>query len=140
MEYKRLLGYESEVFDCFTNKIIISEQDRSLIPHPSRSEIKIISNGIDTAFFKPMTRPKEFELLFNGNMNYPPNIESAEFLVNKIMPLVWAQMPMVRLLISGTSPNEKVLALESEKVIISGWVEDVRENYAKSKILVARCV
>jgi sugar transferase (PEP-CTERM/EpsH1 system associated) len=137
MEYKRLLSYESEVFDCFTNKIIISEQDRSLIPHPSRSEIKIISNGIDTAFFKPMTRPKEFELLFNGNMNYPPNIESAEFLVNKIMPLVWAQMPMVRLLISGTSPNEKVLALESEKVIISGWVEDVRENYAKSKILVA---
>jgi sugar transferase (PEP-CTERM/EpsH1 system associated) len=137
MEYKRLLKYESDVFDNFTNKVIISEQDRAFIPHKNKGLIQVISNGIDTDFFKPIKRDKEFELLFNGNMNYPPNIESAEFLVNAIMPLVWAKLPTVRLLISGTSPNEKVLDLASDKVIISGWVEDVRENYSKSKILVA---
>jgi glycosyltransferase involved in cell wall biosynthesis len=51
--------------------------------------------------------------------------------------LVWAKMPNVRLLLSGTSPNEKVVALASDKVIVSGWVNDVRDNYAKSKLLVA---
>ena len=137
LEYMRLLKYEKNIFSYFKNKTIISKQDRDLVPHPDRSQIRVIPNGVDTDYFKPMARKKEFELLFNGNMNYPPNVESVEFLVEKIMPYVWSRMPHVRLLISGASPNNRVKELESDKVVISGWVDDVRENYAKSKILVA---
>lgn len=137
MEYKRLLKYEHRVFSWFTNKTIISTQDRELIPHPHKAEIQVIPNGVDTEFFKPIARKKSYELLFNGNMNYPPNVESVEYLVEKVMPYVWNKMPLVKLLISGASPNSKVMALESDKVFISGWVDDVRENYAKCKILVA---
>lgn len=137
MEHKRLLKYENKVFDFFNNKTIISEQDRNLISHPKKQEIKVIPNGVDTDYFKVIPHTKEFELLFNGNMDYPPNVESVEYLVNKVMPLVWTKMPNVRLLISGASPNNRVLALASKKVVISGWVDDIRENFAKSKILVA---
>lgn len=137
MEYRRLLKYERNIFSVFTNKTIISAQDRDLIPHPDKMRIKVIPNGVDTDFFKPLARKKEFDLLFNGNMNYPPNVESVEYLVEKIMPYVWNRMPQARLLISGASPNARVMELASEKVVISGWVDDVRENYAKSKILVA---
>lgn len=137
IEYKRLLKYENSVFDYFNNRTIISEQDRKLIPHPENHKIKVIPNGVDTDYFKPVQRKKEYDILFNGNMNYPPNVESVEYLVEKIMPYVWNKMPGVRLLISGASPNGRVKELESEKVIVSGWVDDVRENYAKSRILVA---
>lgn len=137
MEYKRLLKYENKVFSYFNNKTIISEQDRNLIPHPQNHKISIIPNGVDTDYFKAISHEKEYELLFNGNMDYPPNVESVEYLVNKIMPLVWAKMPDVKLLISGASPNNRVMALASRNVIISGWVDDIRENFAKSKILVA---
>lgn len=137
MEYRRLLKYEHDVFDYFNNKTIISEQDKNLIQHPQKQEIKVIPNGVDTDHFKPMPHKKEFEILFNGNMDYPPNVESVEYLVNKIMPLVWKQKPQARLLISGSSPNNKVLALRSDRVVVSGWVDDIRENFAKSKILLA---
>jgi sugar transferase (PEP-CTERM/EpsH1 system associated) len=137
MEYRRLLKYEHDVFKFFNNKTIISEQDKNLIPHPQKQEIKVVRNGVDTDFFKPVTHKKEFELLFNGNMNYPPNVESAEYLVEKIMPYVWSKLPNVRLLISGASPNSRVTALESDKVVISGWVDDIRENFMKSRVLVA---
>jgi polysaccharide biosynthesis protein PslH len=137
MEHKRLLKYEHDVFTRFTNKTIISAQDRDLIPHPDKKQIRVIPNGVDADFFKPVACKKEYELLFNGNMNYPPNVESAEFLVEKIMPYVWDRMPGVRLLISGASPNARVTELASDKVTVSGWVDDVRENYSKSKILVA---
>lgn len=137
MEHKRLLRYEHDVFQFFNNKTIISDQDKNFIPHPQRQQIKVISNGVDTDYFKSIPCEKEFELLFNGNMNYPPNVESVEYLVNKIMPLVWEKLPKVRLLISGASPNNKVLALKSDRVEVSGWVFDIRENFAKSKILVA---
>jgi glycosyltransferase involved in cell wall biosynthesis len=137
MEHRRLLKYEYNIFQYFTHKTIISDQDKDFIQHPQKNEIRIISNGVDTDYFNAIPHKKEFELIFNGNMNYPPNVESVEYLVNKIMPLIWEKLPKVRLLISGASPNKKVLALKSNRVEISGWIFDVRENFAKSKILVA---
>lgn len=137
IEHKRLLKYEHDIFPYFNNKTIISDQDKNLIPHPQKQEIKVIPNGVDTAYFNPIPFEKEFDLLFNGNMNYPPNVESVEYLVNNIMPLLWKKLPNVRLLISGASPNNKVMALKSARVEITGWVLDIRENFAKSKILVA---
>jgi sugar transferase (PEP-CTERM/EpsH1 system associated) len=137
MEYRRLLRYEKNIFSSFNHKTIISAQDRELIPHPDRQQIQVVPNGVDTDYFKPVARKKEFEILFNGNMNYPPNVESAEFLVDKIMPYVWSKMPQVRVLISGASPTARVKDLETDHVIVSGWVDDVRDNYARSRILVA---
>lgn len=137
IEYNRLLKYEHKIFDFFNHKTIISDQDKSLIPHPRKNEIVVVPNGVDTGYFKPMSMKKEYELLFNGNMNYPPNVESVQYLVHKILPEVWKQLPQVRLLISGANPNHKVMELRSDKVVISGWMNDIRENFAKSKILVA---
>lgn len=137
MEYRRLKRYENKVFAYFTTKTIISEQDKNFIPHPQKQNLVVVPNGVDTSYFKPITHKKEFDLLFNGNMNYPPNIESVEYLVEKVMPYVWHKFPGTRLLISGASPSKVVLDLASEKVIVSGWVDDIRLNFAKSKILVA---
>jgi glycosyltransferase involved in cell wall biosynthesis len=137
LEYRRLKRYEKKIFGYFNNKTIISAQDRATIPHPEKEKIIVVLNGVDTEFFKPLGRKKEFEILFNGNMSYPPNVESVEFLVEKIMPYVWSKMPHVRVLISGATPVKRVTELASEKVVISGWVDDIRENFAKSRILVA---
>lgn len=137
MEYKRLAKYEKNIFSHFKNKVIISKQDRDLIQHPEKDKISIISNGVDTAYFKPATEKKEFDILFNGNMHYPPNIESAEYLVHKILPLVRKKHPNVKVLISGTNPNQRILSLASESIKISGWVKDIRDNFSRSKILVA---
>ena len=137
IEYRRLLKYEQRIFSVFNNKTIISDQDKKLIPHSQKNEIVVVPNGVDTGYFKPIPLKKEFELLFNGNMNYPPNVESVQYLVNKIMPLVWEKMPNARLLISGANPSNKVMELKSENVVISGWMNDIRENFAKSQMLVA---
>lgn len=137
MEYKRLLKYEEEVFNLFDNKTIISAQDRDFIPHDERHKIRVIPNGVDADFFKPLQAEKTFELLFNGNMQYAPNVESAIYLVHNIMPLVWRNLPNVRLLISGASPGNSVKRLASEHVVVSGWVDDIRESYARSRVLVA---
>lgn len=137
MEHKRLVKYEREVFRYFDHTTIISEQDRQYMPVEDKEQITIIPNGVDTDFFRPMERKKEYELLFNGNMNYPPNVESVEYLVHKVLPLVIKKYPGIKLLISGAAPSPKVLALRSEHVIVTGWVEDVRESFAQSKMLVA---
>ncbi|MCX6247409.1 MAG: glycosyltransferase [Bacteroidetes bacterium] len=137
MEYRRLLRYEKEVFGIFDNKIIISLPDRDLIPHPDREKIVVVRNGVDTAFFQPMVREKQYDLVFTGNMGYPPNINAAEFLVHKILPLVQQSKRDIRILIAGASPNLRVSVLKSDEVEVSGWVPDMRECYAMAKIFIA---
>jgi len=137
IEYRRLLRYENEVFGLFDNKMIISLPDRDLIPHPDRGQIAVVANGVDTEFFSPVEREKEFDLVFTGNMGYSPNIRSAEYLVNDILPEVLPHKPGLRLLIAGANPHLRVLALKSAQVSVSGWVPDIRECYACARIFIA---
>ncbi|MEI7662031.1 MAG: glycosyltransferase [Bacteroidota bacterium] len=137
IEYKRLLQYEHAAFDAFDNKIIISAPDRDLIPHPDRNKIIVVANGVDTDFFKPVEREKQYDLVFTGNMGYPPNIKSAEFLVNEILPEILPHKPDLRLLIAGANPHIRVMVLKSAQVDVSGWVPDMRDCYASARIFIA---
>ncbi|HPE35009.1 MAG TPA: glycosyltransferase [Bacteroidales bacterium] len=137
MEHRRLLKYEHDLFEIFDNKTIISQLDRDLIPHPDRSQIHIIPNGVDTDFFKPMESEKKFELVFTGNMGYPPNVNAAEFLALEILPLVKRKHPEARLLLAGATPDKRVQHLKSEFVHVTGWVDDIRDCYAQARIFIA---
>jgi glycosyltransferase involved in cell wall biosynthesis len=136
-EYKRLLKYEHDVFDKFDNKTIISIPDRNLIPHPEREKIHIVINGADTDFFKPIAREKDYEIVFIGNMAYPPNINAAEYLANEILPEVQKSKPKARLLLAGATPDKRVLALQSGSVTVTGWMDDIRDGYARAKVFIA---
>lgn len=137
LEYKRLLKYENTIFDFFDNKVIISKPDRDLIPHPEKEKIHIIPNGVDYEYFKPFDQEKEIDLIFTGNMGYPPNINGAEYLVNKILPLVKVKKPGIKVVIAGANPSKKVEHLQSKNVKVTGWVKDMREYYAKARIFIA---
>lgn len=137
MENRRLSQYERDTFDKFNHKAIISEQDRQFIHHPKRDSIIIVPNGVDFDFFSPIEKEKKYDLVFTGNMAYPPNISSVEYLVKNIMPLVWKQRPETTVLISGATPHAKVLQLQSDKVTVTGWVDDIRDSYAASRVFIA---
>jgi sugar transferase (PEP-CTERM/EpsH1 system associated) len=136
-EHERLRKYEHIIFHYFERHIIISEQDKNYIIHEENNKIEVIPNGVDLDYFSPQIINKDFDLVFTGNMSYPPNINCAQFLVNEVMPLVWKKRHKSNILISGTSPTNEVLSLASNRVKISGWVEDMRESYARSRIFIA---
>jgi glycosyltransferase involved in cell wall biosynthesis len=70
-------------------------------------------------------------------MNYPPNIDSAVLLAEIILPLVQKVMPEVKLLIAGAQPSNRVKALQSDSVTVTGWMDDIRDAYAESQVFVA---
>lgn len=137
LEYLRLKRYERKIFDYFEQKVIISQQDKDLINHPFKERINIVANGVDTQYFKKIDTPKTTDLLFTGNMSYPPNVDSAVFLVEKIMPLLVTKYPNITLTIAGHNPAPAVKRLASANVTITGWVEDLRLCYASSRIFIA---
>lgn len=137
MEYKRLCRYEKTVFDEFDIKTIISEPDRNLIPHPKKDEILIIPNGVDHEFFKPRQEEKQYDIVFTGNMSYPPNVNAVEYLANEILPIVWKTLPGTKMYIAGATPDPKVKKVASDCILVSGWLDDIRDAYAQSRVFIA---
>jgi glycosyltransferase involved in cell wall biosynthesis len=71
-------------------------------------------------------------ICFVGGLNYAPNIESAQILVREIAPLIWSEIPDVRVVIAGRQPDASVLALESARVSVLGNVPSVEEIFRTS--------
>jgi sugar transferase (PEP-CTERM/EpsH1 system associated) len=136
-ESTKLKKYESYIFDFFNNKTIISDSDRQCIDHKDKNDIIIVPNGVDIEYFKASHKIKEYELLFTGNMSYPPNVLSVEYIVKKILPLLYKFNPHIRLLIAGVDPSAKVKLLACDNVLVSGWLDDLRVCYDSSEIFVA---
>ncbi|MFI5203780.1 MAG: glycosyltransferase [Flavobacteriales bacterium] len=139
-EYKRLLVYENRMFDYFEKKVIISKQDRDLIPHKDKHLITVIPNGVDTEYFQPhQTSKPQFDLLFHGNLSYAPNIECVQYIVEEIIPALEENGKNYSVLISGAAPSSKVrrLCQNHKQITLAGYVDDVRTSYSNARVLVA---
>jgi glycosyltransferase involved in cell wall biosynthesis len=139
MERKRLVAFENIIFEYFENKVIISDEDRKYIYHPERQDIHIVTNGIDTDFFQfDENHELGYDLVFVGNMSYPPNVETAEYIVHEVLPLLKKQFPDLKLLIAGAEPSKKVLALKAiAGVTIKAGLDDIRDAYGAAKVFFA---
>jgi sugar transferase (PEP-CTERM/EpsH1 system associated) len=134
VEAKRLRNYEEKMFQYFEKKVIISQADKEHLTHSNATEIAVIPNGIDTEFFKSDNRSKKTDILFTGNMGYLPNVESAQYLVKNILPILNSNIAVQ---ICGKSPSYKVRSLAASNVEVTGWVDDIRTAYDEAKIFVA---
>lgn len=136
-EYERLRKYEQRCYSKFSAHTIISEEDRKKFSFKEKDSIRLIPNGVNTDYFVPVQKEKTYDLLFTGNMSYPPNVNAVILLAKKILPLVWRKRPQTNLLIAGASPSKEVKALQSDKIKVSGWMDDIRDGYISSRLFVA---
>jgi sugar transferase (PEP-CTERM/EpsH1 system associated) len=138
LELKRLKKYEENIALKFNKSFIISEQDFNYLPQSLQKNCIVIANGVDYDFFYPSNNTNQkFDLIFAGNMAYPPNIFAVNYLAKEILPLLKTNFPQIKLLVAGANPTVEVLNLKSESIEISGWMEDIRVAYNSSKIFVA---
>ncbi|MDP4291273.1 MAG: glycosyltransferase [Bacteroidota bacterium] len=138
MEAHRMAAYEEAVFNHFNHHTIIAYPDRNLLPFNGRDKVLIVPNGVDFSYFVPDNETeKRYDLVFTGNMSYPPNIMAVEFLVRKILPVVWESRPSTNLLIAGTTPHFKVRSLSESRILVTGWLKDMRTAYSASRIFIA---
>jgi sugar transferase (PEP-CTERM/EpsH1 system associated) len=136
-ELRRVSEFENQCFGWFRQHLVISRQDRDALQVSRREAVRIVPNGVDIDFFYPEEAEKKIDVTFVGNMNYPPNIDGAKFLVEDIMPGVWERYPDATVQISGANPSREVKKLAAEKVWVTGWVDDIRHSYRGSRIFIA---
>lgn len=136
LESQRLRAYEAGVVDRFEHCTVITAADRDRIAHPHRARIAVVANGVDLEAFRPRSTPADVDLLFVGNMGYPPNADAAEVLVREVLPQVRERLPHVRALIAGATPTARVRRLAGAGVEVTGWVDDIAGCYARARVFV----
>jgi len=101
-----------------------------------------VIDGGDADYFSAENAPGATEapadLLFFGNLGFPPNADAALHLVRDIMPLVWRARPDARAIVVGPDPPEGLRALQDgRRVIVTGFVPDVRPYLARATVIVS---
>ncbi|MBP5583007.1 MAG: glycosyltransferase, partial [Bacteroidales bacterium] len=137
MEFRRLQRYERCIMDTFDVKTIISDSDRQCIDHSRKNDILVVPNGVDFEHFTKKNVAKKYDVVFTGNMAYPPNVDAVAFLSREIMPIVWKTRPETTLCIAGATPAPSVKSAANEKITVTGWVDDMRDVYVQSHIFIA---
>jgi glycosyltransferase involved in cell wall biosynthesis len=136
-EKNQLFRYENHVFDFIDKFAIISEQDKNSIKSPRVNEIYIIPNGVDFDSFYPRFEDKKYDILFMGNLGYPPNIEAVMYLSNKIMPILKTHKPKIKLLIAGINAPNRIKKLQSENIDVIENFKNISDSIAISRIMLA---
>ncbi len=136
-EAKRVKSRELSAYKASDLVLAISEEEaRFLRPLLPRTPVDFIPNihPIPEQHTGPEGRE---DLLFIGSFAHPPNGDALEYLVKKIMPLVWQRRPAQVLTVVGGGVDSKLDGLASERVRFLGFVDDLDPILYGTRMLVA---
>ena len=139
IEYLKVKNYEKKCTKNFKMQTVISQTDKDYIEKfVKKSNIKIVGNGVDTEYYKPVDYLKENKICFVGSMQYIPNSEAAIYFATKVFPLVKKSIPDAKFKIIGANPRKDLFEAVKgvEGVEITGKVDDVREYMKDCKVSV----
>jgi glycosyltransferase involved in cell wall biosynthesis len=108
--------------------------------NPDARLARVIDGG-DSDYFDPAPfahlAESDDEIVFLGNMGFPPNADAARRLALDVMPRVWRTHPRARAVLIGPDPRGALADLRGgERVVVTGFVDDVRP-YLRRAALVA---
>jgi glycosyltransferase involved in cell wall biosynthesis len=101
------------------------------------ARVHTVANGIRAAVVPPPADRTPGRLIFTGAMDFPPNRDSARWFAEQVMPLVVTQRPNTRFVIAGSGPGAELRALTGPHIEVTGWVDDMRAELARSALYVA---
>jgi glycosyltransferase involved in cell wall biosynthesis len=109
--------------------------------HP-RAPISNVIDGGDAEYFSAEhvrdVSEAPAELVFFGNMAFPPNADAAIHLARDILPLVWRGRPDATATLIGPSPPDALRRLhDGRRIIVTGFVDDVRPYLARATVVVS---
>ncbi|MGQ9613987.1 glycosyltransferase [Chloroflexus sp.] len=146
IDLARTRHYEAAYPHRFAAVVVTSPEDcwalmtlNQTLSHPSHNPLVVAPNGVDLEYFQPHTGPRHpASLVFTGKMSYHANEAAARYLVEAIMPRVWAVRPDVTVTLAGAEPGAHIRAYAHDpRITVTGAVPDLRPYLTQATIAVA---
>jgi glycosyltransferase involved in cell wall biosynthesis len=133
----KLLRWHQEVgLNCEVN-VTLSDEDRDeYLRIAPDADVMTVPNGADTKFWHPMADAVEpHSVIYFGNLSWPPQADAAIHFHDESLPLIRREFPDTTFYVVGQNPPESVKALAGDKVVVTGFVDDVRPYIARSAVV-----
>ena len=137
-EFEKSRKEEIEIFRKQNAIFSTSEVDAGIIKkHAPEIPNFVIPNGVETAYFQPFGSMIEpYSMVFTGSMSYVPNHDGMYWFLEEVFPKIKKRIPEAVIYIVGNNPPPMLKKLQSESVIITGFVDDVRPFIDKAQVYV----
>jgi glycosyltransferase involved in cell wall biosynthesis len=139
LQERRLRGFEERAWRLADACVTTSEREAEIIrPLAPDTLVAAVPNGVDVDYFRPAAEPAADPglLVFNGVLDYRPNVDGVNFLVDDVLPLIKSRRPDVRLAVVGRGSAGAVEALRRRGVEATGEVPDVRPWLQRADVVV----
>ena len=129
---RRLQAFERRLLEAMAETWMPSRADldgaRDLAP---RAELRYVPNVVDVAAIGTHRAPADPpEALLVADLTYAPNREGLRFLLDEVMPRVWAAAPRLRLTVAGRGYEAPADA--DPRLAVLGFVDDLEPLYARA--------
>jgi glycosyltransferase involved in cell wall biosynthesis len=131
--------YEAECARMFDLILAVSSRDADMLKAMSgRDNVRVVENGVDTAYFSVQEQGQENGVVFVGSMDWRPNGDGVEYFTDKIYPAIRQKCADARFYVVGRNPSDRVLelGLRDGTITVTGTVDDVRPYVEKAKVVV----
>jgi sugar transferase (PEP-CTERM/EpsH1 system associated) len=146
LQWLRLRRFERHLALASKRVLAVSPADLSAISRLAnalRNRVVLLPNGVEPSYWaRNAVMPQDVlvgqsALVFDGTMDYRPNVDAVLWFASEVWPLVRAERPHARFYIVGRNPAPEVLALsEDTGIIVTGAVDDTRPWVAGAEVYV----
>jgi glycosyltransferase involved in cell wall biosynthesis len=116
----------------------VSEKERqSLLRQTPGLPVYLAPGGVDCDAIQPLPPEPGKEILFVGSLQYFPNVDGVQYLVNEIMPEILKRCPDAMLRVVGRQPDDRIRQLHNPPAIsIVGEVEELKPFYRAARLCI----
>jgi glycosyltransferase involved in cell wall biosynthesis len=139
-QWRKYERCEARLLNGVTQVVSVSEEDALLVR--DRFGVRntaVIENGVDVAYFGQTSRTQvdRHRILFVGSLDWRPNLDCLDILLEQILPAVRRSEPRATLCIVGRNPTTSLRRrVEGDpNVELFANVPDVRPYLAKAGVL-----
>ena len=132
LEAPLLARWERNVCRHAAAQLVISPLEARLLPTPPG--VRVVPNSVDLpALSSPGRDLRDIDVIFTGNMAYPPNIDGVRWLSDEIAPVLWARRPDSSVWVVGRRADAVAL---DPRIKVRNDVPDIAEYLRRAKVAV----
>ncbi|MEK6715265.1 MAG: glycosyltransferase, partial [Candidatus Omnitrophota bacterium] len=140
VEYLKFKKIEEKIWRMFNCVAACSLLDKKIIQERTKGvKVITVNNGVESGYFNPNSyKIEENSLVYTGQIGWHPNEDALIYFVKNIYPLIKKEKPGVKFWIVGDKPSDRIkdLANSDKSIIVTGFVEDIREHMGKAQVFI----
>jgi glycosyltransferase involved in cell wall biosynthesis len=132
IRWERSVAAETDV--C----VVLSDEDRSeYLRIAPGADVATVPNGVDLEYWHPFENGVEpGSIIYFGNLGWLPQADAVIAFVNETFPRIVSVNASAKLHIVGNAPPDSIRRLACDRIVVTGFVEDIREYIARAAVVV----